>query len=175
MFSQAVRAMLRQSREQERVLRAGFSSTGRAGKTTFIKGILRTFDGMQSRESNSKSRPQNIWFCEKEDVCIRHYDASVFHPREKLNSYFKNTVHDNLNPYGFPFVDLVENPDEDMHNTRFDCLVDLKIDCFQNRMRNIAITVTTEVSKLEGFQAFAEQAMKRFSPLDHEPSPTANI
>lgn len=158
-FAHAARGMRDLSYTQNRPFRIGLDAISRTGKTTFVRGMLsglanyHLVEDDQSAYCQATRRhtdPQKGW--------LRNYDASL---DNTLNEHgLPSYLHNDTSEYGLPFLDIVEHPSEDEHNTQFDCLLflsptDLRI---EKSPRTISVIATNKVKRTEGYQKFLQEA-----------------
>ena len=137
------------------VLRIGITGVQDSGKTVFVNGMLDTVtDKVKKEEANDKSalQPQALWHSESAGW-IRQYDAGFDSAGTCLPSYFKNITA----PYAAALTDIVEHPQRDLHDRKFDYLV--LIAHRENRWKRDDPRSVTVVSDLRQPQT---QGMRRF-------------
>ncbi|GEM_PF-1977265 len=162
----AVPGMAALSHAQQRAARIGLAGYRDAGKTTFAHGLIRCFNDRTLIEQNDRYRPQATWRCSSLGW-LRHYDAGVYRQWHWLPSYALNNA---TAKFGLPLIDIVEHPEEDMHNTRFDCLVAIDYYHWLNT-RDITVFATPEIAEMDGFQAFLSEARPFAAATPHPVAP----
>ncbi len=158
-FAHAVCGMRDISREQNRPIRVGLDAISHTGKTTFVRGMLSGLANYHIMEDDRSaycqatrkhSDPNKGW--------LRNYDAGLEDELKKyrLPSYLRNDISE----FGLPFVDVVEHPSEDEHNTQFDCLLFVRQTNLRltNSARTFSVLATDDVKNTAGFQQFIAQA-----------------
>jgi hypothetical protein len=134
----------------EDVLRIGLVGTERAGKSTFVEGMLETVgDRTAKEEAHIGTTSQAVWHAAS-GIWIRHYDCRIEYSPWKLKSYEKNDV----SACGLPRVDLVEHPKQDRHDTKFNCFVDIL--SYGTGVREVKIVAPLDFPGLEKLQALAD-------------------
>ena len=169
-FSHAVRGMREISFKEQRPIRIGIRARSGTGKTTLVRGVLSAFNGYsiiedvpdRNRQALRRHKNSNLGF-------LRNYDASLYdgipgRAYGPLSSYICND-HDE---YGLPFVDIVEHPKYDVHNTDFDCLIFMSVERWldQRAARMASFLPSPEIRSHKGYQNFLKQA----AVLQHHPT-----
>lgn len=164
-FSGVLEDMLSLSERWGRAARIGLCGRSGVGKTVLVAGMFEDIRrGAQVVDKNYNIRQQFVVAVDKGH--IRYYDAAVgvvpLTHRGTLASYFNNQAEAH---YGVPLLDIVEHPDLDRHNKRFDVFLSLRacdrVSLFSwRRVRHVMAVAHPAIVEKPGFQAFLRHSVQ---------------